>query len=551
MNLNGIKDKVKTLYYNKNTDYYLIILIIISVILKFVGLGYSDFQGDEIKALFIVPADTSVWDFLLTQRKGPMQFLITYALKFIDPTYTNQFLIRLPFAIAGFLAVIYFYKLMKLHFNSRTAFYASFLLATNGFFVAFGRIAQYQSFVILFSILCLYFISLSTVNKKYALSGVIWGFICWALSILSHYDGGFILPVVIGLMIMWLKKAELTTKSKIFTLIAALGVSGAMLAVFYIPFVVNLSKSTVAYWQGRLEGDVSAKLSSSKYLFTVYQPIYVIHFYLASIGLFFLFLAAAVIRPIAQKILKFRAFTRKVGSGLSYFVEDFFKRYPAVKLTVVLIWFTIGYIFWEEFVYIPGTHIYTYLLPAFILIGIALDYISYIWDRFSLTIKKQWLFALRNSIFFLVFSFIFLQSYTIFVDHTTEYPWQPEKFLIWTMFRPTASYHLSMFGFPYNRDWEGIAKFVKSHPEVTGYSTNERISISRYYINQEKDSNKAGYYIYIRYPQSLTDGILSEKAMYWANKHAPVYTLSKNGEDLVSIYEMPVGGLEKIRAEGY
>ena len=56
--------------------------------------------------------------------------------------------------------------------------------------------------------------------------------------------------------------------------------------------------------------------------------------------------------------------------------------------------------------------------------------------------------------------FLFLQANAIFVDHTKEYPWEDKKFLIFTMTRPTPVFHLSMFGFPYNREWKQIAELL-------------------------------------------------------------------------------------------
>ena len=113
---------IKTLLSQK----YFLIIITLTIILRVINLGYSDFQGDEIKALFLPDSGSSNIEFLLDQRKGPIQFVVTYLLKFIDPTYTNQPLIRLPFAIAGILSVVYFYKLLQNLYNPKIAFYASF-----------------------------------------------------------------------------------------------------------------------------------------------------------------------------------------------------------------------------------------------------------------------------------------------------------------------------------------------------------------------------------------------------------------------------------------
>ena len=139
----------------------------VAFLLRFINLGYSDYQGDEIKAFFLPISGQNAFEFLLDQRKGPVQFLITAFLKIFNPSYDNQLLMRLPFALAGTLAVYFFYKLINIHFGKKIAFYSSFFIATNGFFIAFSRIVQYQSFVIFFAILALYCFTLAITKEKY------------------------------------------------------------------------------------------------------------------------------------------------------------------------------------------------------------------------------------------------------------------------------------------------------------------------------------------------------------------------------------------------
>mgnify|MGYP003347404023 CR=1 FL=1 len=277
----------------------LLAIILISAILRLTNLGYSDFQGDEIKALFLPDSGQNIWEYLLDQRKGPLQFLITFGLKFIDPLYQNQLLLRLPFAIAGILAVYFFYKLISDIFDKKTAFYASFLFATNGFLIAFSRIVQYQSFVIMFMIASLYLL-----RKKQIYLGLIF----WALSILFHYDGIFIFPLAFYYIFRYLvdttdlKPKETIIKNKVkisktnlINFISAGIIATLLLALFYVPFVLNISKDTQQYWAQRISGSVSDKVSSSIYLFRIYQPIYVIYVY---VSLFFIGVGALLLKNV-------------------------------------------------------------------------------------------------------------------------------------------------------------------------------------------------------------------------------------------------------------
>ncbi|OGC77120.1 hypothetical protein A2619_00370 [candidate division WWE3 bacterium RIFOXYD1_FULL_39_9] len=540
-------------FRSKSYNIPLISILFVGFILRFINLGYSDFQGDEIKALYLPDPGQSSLEFLMDQRKGPLQFLITFVLKFFNNDYSNQFLIRLPFALAGFLSVYFFYKLVAKIFGNKIGLFASFFLATNGFFVAFSRIVQYQSFVILFSILALYFIVLANKDPRYKLRGVYLAFIMLAISVLSHYDGLFIAPVFAFYLYKWLvsKEIGISIKHKIMHILISGMIFTIMVAVFYIPFALSISTSTVDYWEGRLSGAVSSKLSSSLYLFTVYQPIYVIHIYTlllaAGIALVILYALTTVLIKIFKKykqdfrylskLKDFRHFL--IGTGLS------------VDLIPVLIWLVLGVYIWEKVVYIPGTHIYTYLLPLFIALGFGVVFIENSSIKIAQFIKLRQLIIAKDIVLSIIFVFIALQSYAIFVDNISEYPWEEEKFYIWTLSKPTPVFHLSMFGFPYYRDWESIASFVREHPDVPAYSTNERESISRYHVHLRKDADQAGFYIFIVNPQSFTNEILSQKALYWANKHAPVYTHSRSGKDLVTVYLMPSGSLEDLKLQGY
>jgi hypothetical protein len=214
----------------------------------------------------------------------------------------------------------------------------------------------------------------------------------------------------------------------------------------------------------------------------------------------------------------------------------------------VFAWFLLPFVFLEGFVYIPGTHIYTYLLPMTVILALGIVFV----EEFIKKFRRFFIPEVINSVgLLLLFSFIYLQSYAVFVDNTQEYPWESEKFLIWEFPKPTPIYHLSMFGFPYYRDWEEIGKIIRTTNNNGYYSTNERKSIARFYVPFEKSTDKAGDYIYIVNPQSFTNKIDQEKAQYWADRYPPIFTFSRSGKDLVRVYYMEPGTLDEIIEKGY
>ncbi|HEY5669395.1 MAG TPA: hypothetical protein VIS10_05305, partial [Anaerolineales bacterium] len=76
-----MKDKVKLSTRIKWIPY--LFLIFVTLWLRLVNLGYSDYQGDEIKAMWRPAPGQSGIDYLYTQKKGPTQFLVSYLVKFI------------------------------------------------------------------------------------------------------------------------------------------------------------------------------------------------------------------------------------------------------------------------------------------------------------------------------------------------------------------------------------------------------------------------------------------------------------------------------------
>src|SRR3972149_1166207 len=142
----------------------LILLLSVTVILRFPQLGYSHFYGDETKAIFYNKS-ISITDFLLDQRKGPIQFVVTWVSENIVGGF-NEMYIRFPFALAGSFSVLVFYLLVKNLFGWREAVFASFLFTLSGFNIAFSRTAQYQSVLIMFCLIALFLCLLYSKNKN-------------------------------------------------------------------------------------------------------------------------------------------------------------------------------------------------------------------------------------------------------------------------------------------------------------------------------------------------------------------------------------------------
>jgi len=525
----------------------LVCVMFLSFILRFVNLGYSDYQGDEIKAFYLPTLGQSFFQYIMDQRKGPVQFVVTLLVKIFNPTYSNQFVARFPFAIAGLLAVLFFYKFVEIHFGKKIAFYSALFFSFNGFFIAFSRIVQYQSFILVFMLASLYYLSLAVKNRKYWIKGLYIGLICWTLALLTHYDAIFIVPFVTYLLILWFKNKDLAKSVKIKHFLISGTISAILVLSFYIPFVLDISSDTQKYWSIRISGDDgSGRISSSKYLFTVYHPIYVVHIYVALLALGIFFIGLGLVSGLFLRLKGLPRFAKSFFTHSTQLMEGIQKE--SGRIVALFAWILIAVLFFEVFVKIPGTHIYSYIIPSFVVLAYGLVTL----ESLTFRVFEYGMTRILNALgITLLFAFLFAQSYFVFVDNSVEYPWEEERFLIWTFPKPSPGYQLSMFGFPYFRDWEGISTFTKAFPQVEAYSTNEKKSIARFYTPLQKSTDKAGFFIYIRNPQSFENSIVYDKAAYWASKYEPVHTLTRNGKDLVRIYMMEPGTLEDIKSWGF
>lgn len=559
----------------------LVVLFGVAGFLRFWNLGYSDYQGDEIKALYN-PKEASSIKFFLDQRKGPMQFAVTAALKTFSPDYRNRFLLRLPFALAGFGSVVVFYFLAKTLFGEKIALYSTMFFATNGFFIAFSRIVQYQSLVIFFGLLAVYLIY-RAVNKtplsnaSQAEGGqeiadsqeagrvpviknglLLAGFMCWALSILSHYDGVFFGPIIAGILLSaFVRQGNSQEKLRfVKSLITSTLVFVALNGLFYVPFTLNLSQSTTDYWAGRISGSVSGKISSTRYLFSVYQPIYVLHVY-TILGVLGFFLAVVIFtykltsRWVAHRDARAPVIVDQLLK-LTHLARSH-QDYSTITLAALLLWFALPFAALEAVISIPGTHIYTYLIPVFLFLGFALFHVELLVQKIAVLFKNLFILRVSKAIFIsltlLLFGFLTLQSHYIFVDHTYEYPWENEKFVLWMLSKPVATYHLSLFGFPYYRHWDEIGDFIIADGKYDFYSTNERETISRFYIPLKKDGGKIGYYIHIIHPQTLVDDLNNKRVVRYTYYNEPTKVFVNGSRIVAKLYSLPVDGLPVNKEE--
>lgn len=493
------------------------LIILFTLFTRFYNLGYSDYIGDEHKAFMQRAPGESTYEFLMNQRKGPMQYFVTSVTYFFVNDYRNELAFRVPFAFINLVGVIALYflimRISKSHFIS---FVGTFLFAFNGFNVGFSRIAQYQNINILFSILALYFYySLLTENSsKKRLVQTLLGTLTLSISILAHWDAIFVVPPIIFVFTKYLLNKDVVKNEKVKLIIGNFILGSFLLLPFLIPYInyQQNSPENMEYFQRRVE---IGYFNSERYklLIELYNPFLT----------FYLLITLGLIGVINKKTLIFT------------------------------LWFVFAFLSFEIFVRKPGTHIYNFILPACILSAYGAAKIK---DLLPSKIKFVWCFIL-----FTALGFILFQTYYIFIDHTKEYPWEQKVFYDWRDLQEwnydrntvktrdriytkweTPKYNidqkLPLFGFPHKRYWNEINSFVNTqnyeNNEELGYMTNEVKTISEWYMDTKYKSSGLFYIVGIKRPLSFVD----DWGMTQYGSRTLVHEIQNDfGETVVRIYK--------------
>ena len=496
-------------YKNISVTAQIVLLLGVSLLLRTAELGYSNFLGDEISALCRFSSFKTPLQFLaylLGQRKGPVQYLVTCAFSLFDPSFSSELALRLPFVAANLLALACFFLLAYRLFTLQVAIYSSFLFATNGIFIAFARIVQYQSFVILGVVVGILGLTLALQQEKWRVTGLYLGFLSAAMALLAHFDAAFVIPPMVVLVIHWWRKfhprpdfARLRRH-----LIAAATLSTFLVLAFYIEYVMRLGPYQTNYWGERLTGESTNILR----LFQFYNPGPVLWIYLGA-----------------------------VVAGLTRIRKS-------VAWQVTLAWLLLPLIFMTMLVKDSRTHAYTYLLPLLIVAGIGID--TFLgWLRPLLRGKSAQFARAVVLVIFLIFSYL---SYMIFIDHNPDYPWYPKNILGMKL---GGGYLAGTFGFPYSREWRDIARWFNDLPDQYVFLvTNEDLEVPAFYLPSkvryeylsdefpgQVQTAHGLYFLVIQGPENWRNRLWGWPLDQWHEKLTPLHDfVNDDGRIVASVY---------------
>lgn len=404
----------------------------------------------------------------------------------------EEWVTRLPFALASLLAVYVVYRLVRDSFGRFPALVSAALLGTCGLVTAFGRIVQYKSFCMLFVLVTASFMFgwLRNHNPLHLYLGCLF----YALALLTHYDALAFAPTLGIIVIAGFRRHPAAGHSHTRHLLVA-GATGSFLtSLFYIPYVLQPNFPSVRdYLLDRIASGSGMQTFASTYaLLGLYLP----PFYLAvTISL----LAFGVVRMLrAQRTLP----------GL-----------------IFLFWFFSVFAFYMLMGGDPRSHVYNYFLPGVVLVALGLEGIGA--SAKNLPLKR----ALQTAIWILIIASA-SSTYYMLVDHSVEHPWYAKKIVGYTLPNLESRNIVGVFGFPYQRGLDKVGALFQSGQLRGTFDSNERDAMADYYFRARRDF-PPDYYVYVHRPLSLNRDLPE----FLGSDYRLIAEISAGGTKTIDIYE--------------
>jgi hypothetical protein len=224
------------------------VLLVVGGYLRLAGLGYAEFHGDEARGALRAAALLQGYeDVLFLHKKGPTEIVLP-ALTFALTGHLDEATARLPLAVANVFALGAVWLLGWRLLNPLAGWLAAFLLAFDGYLIAFARFLQYQSIVVLTSVLVIAILVRVWREPKGAARYLTLAALLWATGLLSHYDALAIAPPVFFVLGAILWQRRLQWGELVRAALPAVVAGGGLLALFYLPYLLHPRfESTLTY----------------------------------------------------------------------------------------------------------------------------------------------------------------------------------------------------------------------------------------------------------------------------------------------------------------
>lgn len=473
-----------------------LVLAGVGLTLRLVNLGYADFQGDEARAALRAAAVIQGYDdVLMLHKKGPTEILAPTALYVLTGQLTET-TARLPFALANIAALFAIWLLGWRIFGPLAGWIAAIFLALDGYFIGFARIVQYQSIVLLMSLLVVLILVRLLREPRAFAAYLSLAALLLATGVLSHYEGVLVaLPAAfLWLVLLWREREQ--RRSLLMGTLVALGVAAVALGLFYLPYVLNPRfAATYQYLTDRRIGN-SFPYNNLVDIFlrtTLYSTTYAV---LLLIGLTLIGMVRVWLRGWQDGWQRIMALAASLIAVLVFAVTfanpqwlligetDWAFAPIALLLGLVIItprqkaeeralwlWFSAVMLLAIFFTEKPRTHVYTFFMPWLLICG---DVAAAGWNWLSGRIgvrRAAWLGAGGAAALILLFAnyagWYFLSRDEVMLDYATKHPAG-----YWVTYDTPDD--KARFGFPLNNGWKTIGELYRQNVLSGPFDSNEK-----------------------------------------------------------------------------
>lgn len=542
--------------------WWLLILFVFAAYFRFYFLSYSDFRGDEAEVLLrAVAAIRGEGQPILSHTKGPAETLLAAAVGVLYGAF-DELTARLPFALANWLAVIGTYLLGHRLFGRRVALFGVALVAINGWFITYGRTAQYQNLVLPMSVLAVW--CYARFYQGGAHSYHILGSLLLATATFGHYEGASAAPAVLLLFALGLNRRGILSWSALRRVRQAwpVGLSllvGTVVALsFYAPFILN---PTVAGAQSHIVKRFGQTPPYNNWdAFYVNGLFYNSLFYVVGLGSVLLLGALLGIRrslgdsrwgrlvtvgSVPVLLLSWTDLLPPWYALLVYLgLMGLFLLSPRVSSSVkaMLLWIVLPFTLYLFAVERPGNHYYVFMPPLMLLAALTLDR-GLRWLEHLQWSGCRWALPLVFGALLGWYGLSAWYEHLVFLRTDLEYLLTYPKHRN-PVFVSDPRYPFDIrigWGFPYRLGWQTISELYRSG-QLAGdwYSTDENNSIFWYTLGWLRNPCYPRYFMLtevgyhepaLEVPLEIIESHYSERA-----------TVRVNGQPRLHLYEFtPLG----------
>ncbi len=558
----------------------LLAILLLGGMLRLTTLAVTEFQGDETRALLrTVGVVHGQEEILLLHKKGPIELLLP-AGPLAVTGQLSEGIARMPFALAGMGVLLGTYLLSRTMLSDHpgdsgwskatiAGLIAATILALDGFLIGFARIVQYQSVVMLMMIGALWCGWRFYTGGPYAQRYLIGAAGLTAVGLLAHYDGIFVVPALVWLVLAGGWRRGWRGMQWVRQLAGAILIGAGLLASFYLPFVLheNFRDITATYLSQRLDRQVGTAVETAMgtalrdyyRLASFYNTIYQMNWLALMLATGLIIWLWRYGRPRLLRGVLIGSLL--VACAIQVWLPDhagwaglFFALplaglilFPATPpmLRTLLIWFSAAFLAESFLIADPRTHFYTMFGAAALLIGLTTVEIL-AWLRQQRMIWPQILVVFSGVAVVLL---AVPHAYLAFVRLTPEY-YRSFPAVLPDVYRtgngdllPTQH---GYFGFPQQDGWKVISALYQQGIVQGDYDSNQKDVITAWYTHGAFRCKVTPDYFFVALREGEVDSLI--QAQIWQAYQLSGYVLVDGVRTLDIYSRQPVAHAPQVFA---